>query len=159
MKISDEDLRIAPELRGLNAGNVSNVLNNFMLHFPKVAMVGPRHTWDKTEPMKVKASQAYYRFIAHETGTWDKLDSWEGETGDWVHSAKRMGQTTHQFTDELYKTVRELGLTVQEVSRATTLMYVSQSIGFANLEEWAPTLIRVWVAMRAKGYNRKDLAG
>ena len=41
MKLTDEDLKIAPELRGLNAGNVGDVLNNFFQHFAMVEMDGP----------------------------------------------------------------------------------------------------------------------
>ena len=142
MKLTDEDLKIAPELRGLNAGNVGDVLNNFFQHFAMVEMDGP-------EGESSKASEGYYRFTHNELGSWDSP----------YEKGKKKGQTPRAFYAELDRTIAEKLLSKKKVSTAATLMHLSQCIGFRNIEEWIGPLLVVYIGMRQKGYTHQDLRG
>jgi hypothetical protein len=155
MKITESDLAIAPELGVIVAGerSLAFVLNNFYTHFPTVKM-------KKSERgREVSAGEGFWRSMLKELGWWDELPP-EGKrgvaSGDYRNSPMRMNQTGKAFYAELDKVAKEVGLTKRQVSVAAS-EWICLEHTSENIERFGNIILRVYVAMRKKGYTQKDL--
>ncbi|MDB5259612.1 MAG: hypothetical protein JWO73_820 [Candidatus Taylorbacteria bacterium] len=156
MELTEDDLKIAPELRDLNVSKtIASILNNFYLRFPSVKM----KRWDGETH---KGGASYNRKMTKDLGWLDlphnHKGGWETEGNGFVYSVKKGQQTPRQFYRELDRAVREAGFTSKQMSVAVTEWYCLKHTP-ETIEKFGPIILAVYIKLRKKGYTYRDLTG
>ena len=120
-------------------------LNNFYMYFPQGRRLGAGGV--VVEPAKTST----YIKISRKAGMWDEKGTGKSDV--------RRNQTTKEFFRELYRSVREAGLTMREVSKIRVEKGAPGGHTEANFKRWYETLYPIYIKMREKGYAPTDMTG
>jgi hypothetical protein len=103
----------------------------------------------------------YYRFIANDA--FMNLRGYSDGTETEGRSPLRLQQTRREFYAEVDKVVEELGISYDRVCEVVDVIVKrGNDTDFNEEAVWKPawqTLIPIYVALRRRGYNSRDITG